>query len=68
MRPCDVSGARPNPLAEHRGQLNADWPVMNARRNYRVATGCGSRAAKLFLRLLEIVRSMMAPQLMHFQA
>ncbi len=37
--------------------------------SYRVvATGCGSRAAKLFRRLLEIVRSMIAPQLMHFQA
>jgi hypothetical protein len=31
-------------------------------------TGWVSRAARLFLRLLEIVRSMIAPQLMHFQA
>jgi DNA repair protein RadC len=29
---------------------------------------CASRAAKLFRRLFEIVRSMIAPQLMHFQA
>jgi hypothetical protein len=38
------------------------------RRLYRVATGWGSRAARLFLRLLEMVRSMIAPQLMHFHA
>lgn len=36
--------------------------------NYRVVTGCASRAARLFLRLLEIVRSMIAPQLIHFHA
>ena len=36
--------------------------------DYRVATGCASRAARLFLRLAEMVRSMMAPQLIHFQA
>jgi len=35
---------------------------------YRVPTGCGSRAARLFLRLFEMVRSIMAPQLMHFHA
>ena len=42
---------------------------------YRVAagacadgTGCASLAARLLRRLLEIVRSMMAPQLMHFHA
>lgn len=35
---------------------------------YGVATACGLRAAKLFRRLFEMVRSMMAPQLMHFQA
>jgi hypothetical protein len=35
---------------------------------YCVATACGFRAAKLFRRLFEMVRSMMAPQLMHFQA
>jgi hypothetical protein len=29
---------------------------------------CASRAAKLFRRLLEMVRSIMAPQLMHFHA
>jgi hypothetical protein len=31
-------------------------------------TGWASRAARLLRRLLEIVRSMMAPQLMHFHA
>jgi hypothetical protein len=31
-------------------------------------TGCASRAARLLRRLLEIVRSMMAPQLMHCHA
>lgn len=36
--------------------------------NYRVVTGCASRAARLFRRLLEIVRSMIAPQLIHFHA
>ena len=35
---------------------------------YGVATAWGFRAAKLFRRLFEIVRSMIAPQLMHFQA
>lgn len=35
---------------------------------YRVVTGCASRAARLFRRLLEIVRSMIAPQLIHFHA
>lgn len=35
---------------------------------YRVETVCESRAAKLFRRLLEMVRSIMAPQLIHFQA
>lgn len=33
-----------------------------------VTTAWGFRAARLFCRLFEIVRSMMAPQLMHFQA
>ena len=37
-------------------------------RAYRVATVWDSRAARLFLRLLEMVRSIMAPQLMHFHA
>lgn len=36
--------------------------------SYRVVTGWASRAARLFLLLLEMVRSMIAPQLMHFQA
>ena len=35
---------------------------------YRVAPAWELWAARLFRRLLEIVRSMMAPQLMHFQA
>ena len=37
---------------------------------YRVAvsTSFAALAARLFLRLLEIVRSMTAPQLMHFHA
>jgi len=35
---------------------------------YEVAIAWGLRAAKLFRRLFEIVRSMIAPQLMHFQA
>jgi len=35
---------------------------------YWVATVWGLRAAKLFRRLFEMVRSMIAPQLTHFQA
>lgn len=35
---------------------------------YRAATVWDSRAARLFRRLLEMVRSIMAPQLMHFHA
>jgi hypothetical protein len=31
-------------------------------------TGCASRAARLLRRLFEIVRSMIAPQLIHFHA
>jgi hypothetical protein len=35
---------------------------------YRAATVWDSRAARLFRRLLEMVRSIIAPQLMHFHA
>lgn len=35
---------------------------------YRIAPVWEPRAARLFRRLFEMVRSIMAPQLMHFQA
>jgi len=44
------------------------YSVDDAHVVYGVATACGLRAAKLFRRLFEMVRSMMAPQLMHFHA
>jgi hypothetical protein len=45
-----------------------EYSVDNSHVFYGVATACGLRAAKLFRRLFEMVRSMMAPQLMHFHA
>jgi len=45
-----------------------EYSVENSHVFYGVATACGLRAAKLFRRLFEMVRSMMAPQLMHFHA
>ncbi len=57
------------------GRLVAPWSTENKKTpdpldvaSYRAATVWDSRAARLFRRLLEIVRSIMAPQLMHFQA
>jgi hypothetical protein len=37
-------------------------------RNQRVVTGCMAEAARLFRLLVEMVRSRIDPQLMHFQA
>jgi hypothetical protein len=45
-----------------------EYSVDNSHVFYGVATACGLRAAKLFRRLFEMVRSMIAPQLIHFQA
>ena len=45
-----------------------EYSVADSQLFYGVATACGLRAAKLFRRLFEMVRSMMAPQLMHFHA
>jgi hypothetical protein len=39
-----------------------------AGRNQRVVTGCIAEAARLFRLLVEMVRSRIDPQLMHFQA
>jgi len=70
-----------DPVAQHlrdallvrRGRPSIDaerveYSVDDSHLTYEVATACGLRAAKLFRRLFEMVRSMMAPQLIHFQA
>ena len=69
-----------DPVAQHMwdavlrlGQPSIDverveYSVDNSHVFYGVATACGLRATKLFRRLFEMVRSMMAPQLMHFHA
>jgi hypothetical protein len=69
-----------DPAAQHRGDAlvrrgrpsieveRVEYSADDSQVFYGVATTCGLRAAKLFRRLFEMVRSMMAPQLMHFQA
>ncbi|MEP6958528.1 MAG: hypothetical protein ABI980_07335 [Nitrospirota bacterium] len=63
MSDTSVRQGRPSIEAER-----VEYYVDDSQLFYGVATACGLRAAKLFRRLFEMVRSMIAPQLMHFQA
>jgi hypothetical protein len=73
MPPGDPVAQYMRDALEQHGRSSIDverveYSVDHSQVFYGVATACGLRAAKLFRRLFEMVRSMMAPQLMHFQA
>jgi len=73
MPPGDPVAQYMRDALEQHGRSSIDverveYSVDHSQVFYGVATVCGLRAAKLFRRLFEMVRSMMAPQLMHFQA
>jgi hypothetical protein len=70
MTPDFVStpSAEPSPSETERLSTTSGFGTTRRKRGYRVATVWVSRAARLFRRFAEMVRSMIAPQLMHFQA